>query len=477
MSTNPYDSEERSSNNEVRVQRRFIKSPDRKVHDETLAKLNKEIKEKDVTLAEINAQLKKAVTDPKVSNERKTLIDELKELKKTQADLKGKRDIINSKIKEVDASLKRKIGDVQATTSKNNFKSVEEIDARIKKIEDNISSGDLKLVEERLAIKEITSLRKVRKDFAGIQSQQKLIDADKQKIADLKKELSGINSKEVSARFEDIQKKLDELSLSNKSVSDKRSSLYDKRNALQKEKDALYNAIRKTRADFDEQFKQFRQSLADERKRVAQEEAKLKAEKEKSERSTKTSKILADASKPAFEHEIDTVHSLLTVFDPSYVRPAKNNNGALEKSTFLTQKQGGRVIEQNTEDEVIKKDDNLFFAGKNQNGSKSKKNKKGSKRFTLEPDVITSLGDLEIPLPLSQDDVPKTVEELKSKLETFTATQEETTKKNVEAAKEKIAKLEAGWAKQDAKEAEAAAKAEAAKEESKEEETTAADEE
>ncbi|CAM9021311.1 unnamed protein product [Wickerhamomyces anomalus] len=456
-----------ATSNEPRVQRRFIKSPDSKVRDDTLAKINQEIKQKDIALAEINAQLKKAVTDPKVANERKTLIGELNELRKTQADFKGKRDLINNKIKEIDASLKRKIGEVQATTSKNNFKSAEEIDARIKKIDDNISSGDMKLVEERLAIKEITSLRKLRKDFSGIQTQQKSIDADKEKIAALKKELSGLNSKEVSVKYESIQKQLDELNLDNKSVNDKRTSLYNKRNALQKEKDALYNSIRKTRADFDEQYKHFKQALADERKRVADEEAKLKAEKEKSERSSKTSKILAEATQPAFEEEIDTVHTLLNVFDPSYVKPTKSNKSALEKSTFVTERQG-RVIEQSTEDEIIKKDDNLFFAGSGPHKS-SKKGKKGSKKFTLEPDVISSLGDLEIPLPLSQDDVPQTVEALKSKLQTFTATQEETTKKNIEGAKEKIAKLEAGWAKQDAKEAEAVAKAEAKKEaESKE---------
>lgn len=454
-----------SANPEPRVQRRFIKSPDSKARDEVFAKLNQEIKQKDTALAEINAQLKNAVTDPKIAAERKTLIGELNELKKTQADFKGKRDIINSKIKEIDGSLKRKIAEVQAVTSKNNFKSVDEIDARIKRIDENISSGDMKLVDERLAIKEITSLRKLRKDFSGVQVQQKAIDADKQKIADLKKELSGLNSREVSAKFEGIQKQLDELNLSNKSVNDKRTSLYNKRNALHKEKDVLYNSIRKTRSEFDEQYKQFKQALADEKKRVAQEEAKLKADKEKSERSTKTSKILAEASQPAFEEEIDTVHTLLTVFDPSYVKPTKNNQSAFEKSRFVTERQG-RVIEQSTEDEIIKKDDNLFFAGSASSTSSksSKKGKKGSKKFTLEPDVITSLGDLEVPLPLSQDDVPQTIEALKSKLETFTATQEETTKKNIEAAKEKIAKLEAGWAKQDAKEAEAETKAQAKKE-------------
>ncbi|CDR46638.1 CYFA0S24e01706g1_1 [Cyberlindnera fabianii] len=441
---------------EFRVQRRFIKSPDTKARDEIVSKTQAEIKQKDMQLAEITAQLNKAVTDPKVAAERKTLIAELGELKKTQADLKTKRNTVNSKIKEIDSSLKRKISEIQNVTSKYSFKSVDDIDNKIKRSEDEIASGDLALVEERRLVKEISSLRKLRKDFASLDAQQKSIDNDKQKIADLKKELSTFNSKEVSAKFEEVQKKLDELSLSNKSVNDKRTSLIQKRSALFKEKDALYATLKKTREEFDQQFKAFKKAMADEKKRVAEEEKKLRADKAKSERKSKLEKELAEASKPAFEEEIDSIHTLLAFFDPTYVKPSKTIE--FNKSTFVSERKG-RVISLDDDFEIIKKPDNVFIAGSKTNGA-GKKNKKASKaKFTMEPEVISQLGDLDIALPTSREDTPKTIESLKAKLEEYTASQEATTKKNIEAAKAKIAKMEADWAKQDAKEAEAAAAA------------------
>jgi uncharacterized coiled-coil DUF342 family protein len=444
-----------SESSEFRVQRRFIKSPDTKARDDALAKLNAEIKQKDSLLNEIKAQIAKAVTDPKVSAERKTLIEELKELRKTQSDLKGKRTVINSKIKETDAAMKRKITEIQSVTSKYNFKSVVDIDNKVKSAEDEIASGSLALVDERRLVKEISNLRKLRKDFAGLEAQQKAIDADKQKITDLKKELSTVNAREISDKFESVQKTLDELSLSNKAVNDKRDALFKKRNALQAEKDVLYASIKKTREEFDQQFKTFKKALDDEKKRVVEEEKKLKADKSKSERKAKLEAELAEASQPAFEYEIDTIHALLTYFDPSYVKPVEefgfNSTAASEKK--------GRVIEAADDYEIIKKDDEVFFAGSK---SKNKKGKKNNKKFTLEPDVISQLGDLDIILPTSKDQVPAVIEALKTKLDNFTSIQKETTEKNIESAKAKIAKLEAEWAKQDAKEAEAAAAAESA---------------
>lgn len=434
---------------EFRAQRRFIKSPDTAARDEQLAKINAEIKQKDSLLTEIKAQIAKAVTDPKVSNERKELIEQLKELRKTQGDLKNKRTVIQAKIKEVDSALKRKIGDAQATTSKYSFKSVGEIDARVQKHEDEIASGSLALVDERRLVKEISNLRKVRKDFAGLESQQRAIDADKAKISELKKELGAFNSKETSEKFDSLQKQLDELSVSNKSITDKRDDLFKKRNALQKEKDVLYAEIKRIRDEFDQQFKAFKKALEEERKRVAEEEASHKAEKAKSERKVKLEKELTEASKPAFEHEISTIHTLLTYFDPSYVKPVEefgfNTTGASKAA---------RVVTDTADYEVIKKDDEVFFAG-----SKSKKNKqkKTQKKFTLEPELISQLADLDLALPTSQELVPALVEELKTKLGKFTAVQKETTEKNVASAKAKIAKLEEKWAKEDAEKAQAQA--------------------
>lgn len=444
-----------STPSEFRVQKKFIKSPDTKARDEALTKLRAEIKQKDDQLTEINAQLKKTTTDPQVSEERKTLIAELGELKKTQADLKNKRNIVNAKIKEVDSALKRKITEISGITSKYSYKSVDDIDKKIARSEDEISTGALSLVEERRLVKEISSLRKLRKDFASLEAVQKLIDDDKAKIADLKKQLTSFNSRETSEKFDATQKKLNELTLSNKTVTDKRSTLNTKRNALHKEKDVLYAQMTKIRSEFDEQYKTFQQALKDEQKRVVEEEKKLRAAKEKSERKTKVDNELAEASRPAFEYEIDTIHTLLTYFDPSYVKPTKTVE--FNKPVFTNERKG-RVVESVDDFEIIKKEEVQFFAGSNNQSSKKNKAQK-NKKFTLEPDVISQLGDLEIALPTSKDAVPATIESLKAKLQHYTESQEETTKKNVEAAKAKIAKLEAKWAKEDAAEAEAQAEA------------------
>lgn len=463
MSSN-YDREERD---EFRVQKRFIKGPDSKARDERLGQLNAQLKQKDMQLTEINAQINKNVTDPKVQTQRKELIAELGELKKTQGDLKGKREVINAKIKEVDGQLKRKIAEISSITSKHSFKTVADIDAKIAKSEDEISSGALSLVEERRLVKEISSLRKVRKDFGSLEVQQKSIDNDKAKIAELKQELSGLNSREVSAKFDAIQKQLDELTLSNKSVSEKRNALFEKRNAVHADKDVIYKEIRAIRAAYDEQYKKFKQDMVAEKQRVIDEEKNLRQAKAKSERKAKLEKELAEASQPAFEYEIETIHTLLHYFDPSYVKPVKTI--AFNTNTLVNERKG-RVIEQVSDDLIISKENLDFIQGTNNNKKKGGK-KQAAKKFTLEPDVIASLGDLQIKLPVSKEETTATVAELKTKLEAYVKSQDDVTAKNVAAAKAKIAKLEEQWAKEDAEEA---AKLEAAE---KVEDAATADEE
>ncbi|KAH3682138.1 hypothetical protein WICPIJ_006896 [Wickerhamomyces pijperi] len=444
-----YDREDREERDEFRVQKRFIKGPDTKARDEKLGQLNAQLKQKDQQLTEVNALINKNVTDPKVQAQRKELIAELGELKKTQGDLKGKREVINAKVKEIDGQLKRKIAEISSITSKHSFKTVADIDAKIAKSEDLISSGELSLVEERRLVKEISSLRKVRKDFGSLEVQQKSIDNDKAKIAELKQELTGLNSREVSAKFDAIQKQLDELTLSNKSVNEKRNSLFDRRTAIHGEKDVIYKEIRAVRAAYDDQYKKFKQAMAEEKKRVIDEEKNLRQAKAKSERKSKLEKELAEASQPAFEYEIETIHTLLHYFDPSYVKPVKSisfNSGS------LVNERKGRVIEQVSADEIISKENFDFIQGSN-NRSKKGGKKQHAKKFTLEPDVIASLGDLQINLPVSKEDTASTFAELKTKLDAYVNSQEEVTKKNVEIAQAKIAKMEAQWAKEDAEEA------------------------
>ena len=247
--------------------RREIKRPDDKAIKEEIEKLKDEIKKLDLTNNEINAQIAKAQIDQKVMDKRNKLQTELKSLIAKQSQGKNERQLINDQIKAIDASMKKRIAEIQQQTSKNNFKNVAEIDSRINYLDGLIDAGNLKLADERRFVKEMSSLRKLRKDFGSIEKTQELIDQDKAKIAELKKKLSATHNKEVQAQFETIQKELDAINESNKTIISKRDELRDKRTEIKKQKDAKYEQIRKIRSDFDEKFASFKKQLAEEKKR------------------------------------------------------------------------------------------------------------------------------------------------------------------------------------------------------------------
>ena len=76
--------------------------------------------------------------------------------------------------------------------------------------------------------------------------------------------------------------------------------------------------------------------------------------------------------------------------------------------------------------------------------------------MTVNFQVVEDLTNLNIAVPTSNADVPKTIEDLKKKIDYYVANEERVTKERIEKAKAEIAKLEA--------EAEAEAAAEKAEE-------------
>lgn len=432
--------------------RKFIKRPDDKALKAEIDELNKQIKALDVQHKEIQSQIEKNTSDPKVMERRKELQGQLKEVIQKQGSIKQERNGIQDQIKNVDAGLKRKIAEIQAQTAKNNFKTVGEIDLRINYLDKLIDAGDLRLVDERKYVKEMSSLRKLRKDFGAVEKQQELIDADKARIAELKKKLSSVQNKDAQAEFERVQKELDELSASNKVVTDKRKELFNKRDAVKKSKDQAYGKIRSLRADFDQEFDKFKKLLSDEKKKRDDEYKQQQQAQKLQKRKEEAEKQLAEASVPAFTHEINSIHNLLGYFDSEYVKPApKSAASASSTSVPPSTANSARKIDF-PEDVVVIKKEQLSFV----EGSKKKKGKKSTtktKAFSVDPDVIVALGDLSIPLPTKQEDVASTIDILKETYTALEAKQEEQTKINIEKAKARIAKLEAEADKEDAVEA------------------------
>lgn len=421
--------------------RRFIKRPDDKIMNQDINALRDEIKKLDLTNNEISAQIDKTVLEPEIAEKRKALQSEMKEVILKQGTLKLERNAIQEQIRNVDTNLKRMFVDIQKLTTKNNYKSVSEIDSKVKYLDDLVGAGNLKLADERRYIKEMTSLRKLRKDFAEVEKQQEGIDKEKAKIVELKKKLAAVGNKEVQQQFEKIQKELDAINESNKSIYNKRTELINKRNEIRKTKDAKYDQIRKLRAEFDEEFTKFKKAMAEEQKKRDEEYKAQHAEQKQAKLKEIAEQKLADASIPAFSNEINEIHRLLAYFDPTYVKPLVNAVAEATKSTDFQKATTSRQVEMPDDVVILKKEQQSFFEGSRQ--KKNKKKASRAKNFTVDSDVIISLTDLSIPLPTKTDDVPATIEILKETLSALQEKQEEQTKVNIEKAKAEIAKLEA----------------------------------
>lgn len=187
--------------------------------------------------------------------------------------MKARRNAIHDSIKQLDSQIKRRTGEIQDRIGKKSkYTTTAEAKQRINQIEDQISTGDMSLVEEKMLVKELNSLNKLIKDLVAIDPIKKAIDTDKDKIVKLKEELSGMNSRELSAQFDENQKRLNELQSSTQTVFDKRQTLYNKRTALYKKRDEVYSQIRKIRADFDNEFKAFKNKLEKQRLKREEEE-------------------------------------------------------------------------------------------------------------------------------------------------------------------------------------------------------------
>lgn len=418
--------------------RKFYKRPDDTKLKSAVEKLRVEIKQLDLASTELTNQINKYQLDQKVLQKRNDLQAELKELISKQRNFKQDRDTINEQIKAIDSSMKKKIQEVQLQTSKNQFKTVGEIDQRIAYLDNLIDQGNLKLVDERKYIKEMSSLRKLKKDFTSIEKIQLSIDQDKIKISQLKASINSHQSKEVQKQFESIQNQLDEINKSNKSIIDKKNEIFNKRQSIRKQKDEKYQAIRDLNADFDQEMTKFKKLLSEERARREQEEKQSKELQKQQERKKFAQEKLDQASIPAFSEEIESIHNLLAHFDPTYVKPTKKMIPSADPSITTVHQE--RKIEMPADFVVISKKQEEFVPG---SSSKSKKNKKSkSKTYTADPAIIVALTDLSIDFPKSEADIENTITILKETLQALQDKQEEQTKINIENAKKLIAKLE-----------------------------------
>ena len=136
--------------------------------------------------------------DSPVNKRRAELIEERNKIRTTQQAGKSSRGQILDKIKRLDEQLKSMLAESKNARSRVPYKSVDEIQQHIDRLQKQVDAGTMKIVDEKKNLAEISQLNKQKKGFAGFDEAQKKIDNVKAQIAELRKTLDDPESKALS---------------------------------------------------------------------------------------------------------------------------------------------------------------------------------------------------------------------------------------------------------------------------------------
>lgn len=373
--------------------------------------------------------------DSPVQERRQALLAERKEIQGKQGSHKSARAAEQDKLASLENQLKSKINEHKNARSRVTYKNVGEIDAAIKRLQDRVDSGDMKVVEERKALTEVSNLNKLRKSFAGFDELQQQIDKIKAEISEQKKRMDNPEQKALSERYTAINQELDKIKADQDDVYKNLGALKAERDKLHADQQEKFQAIRKLK---DAHYSNKRAYREWDQQQFQARKERQRAERESYERE-KRRKIaeekLEEASLPAYGNQINVARGLIHYFDPSSV-PATTESGP---GKFAAQAQ--RTIDDAGIKgmKVIKKDDqDDYFAGTG--GKKGKKGRKGATngnvashpssggKFNIPQGVLGQLGEVNIDPPMSSADVPTVVDKLKAKLEQWEKDQDKQTK-------------------------------------------------
>lgn len=362
--------------------------------------------------------------DSPVAKKQQELRAELSSIRQKQSGFKSSRSSTLEKINALESTLKARIAEQNNSRGKMPFKNVDEIDREIARIEKQVDSGTLRLVDERKALSDISNLRKQRKSFAGLEEAQKGIDELKAQIAELKKTLDNPEAKALSDKYSEIQKELDAIKAEQDSVYKNLNALRDERTKLRNDQQQKYAAIREIKDNYFKARRAYKE-YEDEAWRVRRERQKAERDAfEREKRKKVADKKLEEASQLAYTDEILTAQGLIRHFDPAYDFSTLGLDDKKDEGSKFRAGVGRTVDDSGLKGmKVVRKDEEEdYFVGTA--GKKGKKGKKGgvaaagaeTSKFNMNVGIIEDFAKVKIDPPMNQADVPVVVEKLASKI-------------------------------------------------------------
>lgn len=364
--------------------------------------------------------------DSPAAKRQKELRAEIAAIRQKQQSFKSSKASVQERINALEATLKARIAEHNSSRSKIGFKNVEEIDREIARLEKQVDSGTMRLVDERKALSDISNLRKQRKSFAALNDSQKGIDDLKAQISQLRKSLDNPEARALQEKLNSIFKELDQIKAEQDAAASNLNSLRDERSRLQEEQRKKYDAIREIKDNYYNQRRAWKE-YEDELWRIRRERQKAERERQERERRKKIAeKKLEEASRPAYTDEILIAQGLIRHFDPSYDFSALGLDDKKTDNNNLRAEVGRKVDDSDIKGvKIVKKEEREddYFVGTG--GKKGKKGKKGGAagqgaqadgKFNLSFGVIEDFARIKVDQPMSQADVPGVIEKLAEKI-------------------------------------------------------------
>ncbi|CAE6530877.1 unnamed protein product [Rhizoctonia solani] len=435
--------------------------PDQAAFNAQQDALKKEMETVQAQLSAVKDKIASLGKNGPANERRDELKTELDSLRSQQAGSKAGRTHTLDKLKALQEENQKKIKDIQAAKSKIQYKSVQDVENQIRKLDSQVESGNMKIADEKRALAEISQLKRSRKIVEAFQGDEEAIQANKARIEELKKELDDPEAKAASDRFDAIKAELEEIKKEQDDAYASRNKIYDERSAISATLDELYQKKRDSNAAWREANDKYYAKMTEDRARKQERFKRQREEEESQRRREHAQRIREEAEIPAFQVEIEDCQTLIDLFS------GKITGAAADKKVSTSQSSNGitgvaelslRTVEADPSlGLALKKkgqeEENYFVAKKkkaggkpNQQAAKEKEAPaapKPEERFHVTFSTLTALGALSIPPPTSSAEVERCIADLQKKRDWYLANQKRVTSEKIAKADAEIAKLEA----------------------------------
>ncbi|KAH0839747.1 hypothetical protein J3R83DRAFT_687 [Lanmaoa asiatica] len=460
--------------------------PDKNAYDAEQERLKSEIDTLQAKLGAIREKISLA-GKPSGNDRRNALRAELDSIREQQSSSKTSRGKVLDQLKALQDGIQKKVRsicyfresrfnaakhlktkDLQAARGKTPFRTVAEVDAHIKyaisimmttfqlksllssprNLDKQVESGSMKVADEKRALQEILQAKRIRKTVEGFQASQDSIDADRSTADGLRQQLDDPESKAISDRYDKIKAELDELKKESDEAYADRTKLFEERDNLQAQISTLFNEKRASAQQFREANDQYWAKVNEDRARRAERARAQRAAEEAQKKLEHAQRLREEASLPAYQAEIEDCQTLIDTLS------GKSSDTAVLSSSLPTKGEVAgvpklelRLVEVANDGLVVRKkkgEEETYFAGKGKRGKKDKIPKIAHETDPLKNlpfGTITALSKLAIPLPTAASDIPRVIEDLKTKKAWYEANQERVTAENIAKAEAQIQRL------------------------------------